>query len=450
MYIGFDYGTANCAAAIMKNGKPILLPIDNNQPYIASSLAAPTREAVSESLFRHHNIQPSDETGHSVLRRAIQANRLEDIDVEKDSVQFGQAALNLYLSDPEETYFVKSPKSFLGSSGLQDVQISFFEDLVCSMMLNVKQKSEQQIQADITQTVIGRPINFQGVNEGEANQQAERILRNAATRAGFKDIAFQYEPVAAGIEFESQLTRDKLVLVVDIGGGTTDCSMITMGPTWVNSEDRSASLLAHSGCRVGGNDLDIALAYQQIMPLFGKDLISKQGLAMPIVQFWNPVAINNVAAQNDFYAKSNLKVLKELQRTVNEPALFDRLAYLHEYKLGHHVVRQAEQLKITLSDETTATSPFELDDETLMAFCDQNAFCEAIEVSTGKIVALIDEAVTQAGKKPDMIFVTGGSARSPQLRQRIQAQLPNTEIVAGDFFGSVTAGLARWAETCFR
>ncbi len=100
------------------------------------------------------------------------------------------------------------------------------------MMSNVKRHAETHLGQSITQTVIGRPVNFLGRGGDASNRQAEGILSRAATRAGFKDVEFQFEPVAAGLEYESSLTEDKNVLVVDIGGGTTDCSFIQMGPSW--------------------------------------------------------------------------------------------------------------------------------------------------------------------------------------------------------------------------
>ncbi|MCC4820089.1 molecular chaperone, partial [Vibrio lentus] len=186
----------------------------------------------------------------------IALNREESIDLVPDDMAFGQAALDLYLEDPRDVYYVKSPKSFLGASGLHDVQVSFFEDLVCAMMANIKHQAELTTQEQIKQAVIGRPINFHGRGGEEANRQAEDILSRAAKRAGFLDIAFQFEPVAAGLDYESTLTENQTVLVVDIGGGTTDCSLLEMGPTWSGKADRTQSLLAHSGQRVGGNDLD--------------------------------------------------------------------------------------------------------------------------------------------------------------------------------------------------
>lgn len=112
MYIGFDYGTANCSVAMMDNGQPKLLPLEGDSFYIPSTISAPTRESVSEYLFRFMDTKPKDTLGEQVLRRAINFNREEDIELQSGDVMFGQQALDTYLSDPQEVYYVKSPKSF--------------------------------------------------------------------------------------------------------------------------------------------------------------------------------------------------------------------------------------------------------------------------------------------------------------------------------------------------
>ncbi|HCH02789.1 MAG TPA: molecular chaperone [Vibrio sp.] len=449
MFIGFDYGTANCSVAMMENGNPRLLPLEGDSHFIPSTICAPTRESVAEYLYRFMQVQPKDTAGEQALRRAINLNREEDIELQLGDVQFGQQALDTYLSDPQEVYYVKSPKSFLGASGLHATQLVFFEDLVCSMMKNIKSQAELSSQQDITQAVIGRPINFHGRGGEGANRQAESILLHAATRAGFKDIEFQFEPVAAGLEYESTLSQNQTVLVVDIGGGTTDCSLIEMGPGWQQKTDRTESLLGHSGQRVGGNDLDIYLAFKQIMPLFGFGSQMNSGIEMPITQFWNPIAINNVVAQKGFYEAANFKSLKLLQKEAKEPAKLARLLAAYQHTLGYQIVRKAEEAKIGLSDTQKHSLIIPVASEVLELDISLEQMVEAVDTPVQKMMDLVTEVMKQASKKPDVIFMTGGSARSHFLRQALEQQLPNVPIVSGNYFGSVTAGLARWAQTVF-
>lgn len=330
------------------------------------------------------------------------------------------------------------------------MQLSFFEDLVCAMMANIKQKAELHLQHTITDTVIGRPINFHGRGGELANQQAEAILIKAAKRAGFKNIAFQFEPVAAGLEYEAALTQDQTILVVDIGGGTTDCSLINMGPSYQGKTDRTASLLAHTGQRIGGNDLDIYLALKQLMDSFGMSSQTVSGIKMPISQFWNPIAINNVEAQKEFYAKQNLTALNRLRQEAQEPEKLLRLIEVYNETLGYRLVRRAEEAKIALSDSENYLAHIELMNETLEINIHRDQMVEAIESPKSKMIELVKEAVTQGGVQPNAIFMTGGSAQSPVLCQAIKQELPNIPIVRGNDFGSVTAGLTRWAEICFR
>ena len=127
-------------------------------------------------------------------------------------------------------------------------------------------------------------------------------------------------------------------------------------------------------------------------------------------------------------------------------------AYLEVYHqtLGYSIVRKAEEAKIALSDEPTYLARIALSKELLEVNIGRDQLIDAIESPKAKMIELVKEAVTQGGVQPDAIFVTGGSARSPILHQAIQEQLPNIPIVRGDDFGSVTAGLARWAQTCFK
>ncbi|MDC9594743.1 molecular chaperone [Xenorhabdus sp. IM139775] len=449
MFIGFDYGTSNCAVAEMIGDTPQLIAIENDNFYMPSALAAPSRESVSEHLFRHWNIKPSNQAGEQLLRSAVAANREEGIELLPEDIVFGQQALARYLEDPQDIYYVKSPKSFLGAMGLRETQISFFEDLVCAMMANIKQQVEANKQQAVEDVVIGRPINFHGRGGDKSNQQAEGILLNAAKRAGFRHIEFQFEPVAAGLEYEATLTEDKTVLIVDIGGGTTDCSVIQMGPSWQGQPERNDSLLAHAGQRIGGNDLDIHLTFKQLMHPFGLGSKVASGIEMPLTQFWNPIAINDIQAQKEFYSRQNLATLKSMHRDAQEPEKLARLLKVYQDTLGYSLVRSAEEAKIALSGQSEHCVKLNLLSEMIEVNIQRDQMIAAIESTKEKMAKLVSEAVAQSGTQPDVIFMTGGSASSPILRQAVEQELPGIPLVGGNYFGSVTTGLARWAKICF-
>ena len=450
MFIGFDYGTANCSVAVMRDGQPHLLKMENNSTLLPSMLCAPTREAVSEWLYRHHDVATTDDETQALLRRAMRYNREEDIEVNANSVQFGLASLGHYIDDPEEVYFVKSPKSFLGASGLKPQQVALFEDLVCAMMLHIRNQAQSQLPEAITQAVIGRPINFQGLGGDDANTQAQGILERAAKRAGFQDVVFQYEPVAAGLDYEATLQEEKRVLVVDIGGGTTDCSLLLMGPQWHQRADRENSLLGHSGCRVGGNDLDIALAFKHLMPLLGMGGETEKGIALPILPWWNAVAINDVPAQSEFYSSANGRLLNDLVRDAQEADKVALLLKVWRERLSYRLVRSAEESKIALSDQNIVTAAIPFISETLATDISQHGLETALNQPLARILEQVQLALENAQEKPDVIYLTGGSARSPLIKKALAAQLPGIPIAGGDDFGSVTAGLARWADVVFR
>jgi len=450
--IGFDYGTSNCSVAIMVDGQPQIVPL-MSQNNIASNLYAPDRDIITHWLHQqlkgeqHSNFKSDRVIQLQKSQRALRELAFDGID---SDLVFGKAALDKYLEDPEEGYYIKSPKSFLGASGLAPAQIQLFEDIVAAMMSNVKNLTEEKLGHEITQTVIGRPINFQGLHGEESNKQAINVLTNAAKRIGFKDVEFQFEPVAAGFEFETSLTKETRVLVVDIGGGTSDCSMLLMGPEFSNNDDRSQHLLAHSGVRIAGNDFDIQLALQGIMPSLGMNSLLKTGKPIPTSSFYQALAINNINEQTAFYSAKNRRDLIQLSRDAKETAIVERLVTVHDHKLSYQLVNAAEQAKIALSEQNKQTIYLNDISDGLTSEVNKETLRLANKRTLESIADLMKSAVNQAQCQPEVIFVTGGTAKSPVLSEFLQQQMPNIPIVVGDHFGSVTSGLARWADKIYR
>ena len=170
------------------------------------------------------------------------------------------------------------------------------------------------------------------------------------------------------------------------------------------------------------------------MPLLGMGGETEKGIALPILPWWNAVAINDVPAQSDFYSSANGRLLNDLVRDAREPEKVALLQKVWRQRLSYRLVRSAEESKIALSSvaETRASLPF-ISDELATLISQQ-----------------VQLALDNAQEKPDVIYLTGGSARSPLIKKALTEQLPGIPIAGGDDFGSVTAGLARWAEVVFR
>ncbi|ROS05045.1 putative chaperone protein [Sinobacterium caligoides] len=459
MISGFDYGTSNCAIGVLNNkdnqhSAVELLPLERGHAFIPSALYAIERELICENVARligNKTLQPDYlnlRSNQLNLARAVRSR--EGISADEQSLFIGLDAFDEYQAMTGEGYFVKSPKSFLGASGLRSEFLAFFEDIVTAMMQGIKQRAEKHLGDSITHTVIGRPVNFQGRDAEASNRQAIDILTIAAKRAGFQSIEFLFEPLAAGLDFEAKLTEDKTVLVVDVGGGTTDCAMVRMGPSFRDNELRENDFLGHSGERIGGNDLDIQLAGRSLMPVFGMESLLKNGLPMPTQTFWDAVSTNDVAAQTVFNSMQTEQRIQQWLLDSTEPELIQRLIKFRAEKQNYQLVRSAEQCKISLSDNMLCAVELSYIEEQLRCDVSREQFASAIERPLAKMTELMDEAILQAGQQPDLIYITGGSAKSPVIRQAIQQQLGDIEVVDGDHFGSVAAGLTVWANKVFR
>jgi len=457
MYSGFDFGTSNCALGVFDNLSQVqLVPLEQKNSFIPSTLYSYERELICEFVAKRiTEANPKQnylDLRKSQVRQALRVRKDHDIREDEQSLFFGHEAFEQYIDLPSEGYFIKSPKSFLGASGLRNEFVQFFEDIVTAMMQNIKHRAEQHLKQEITQTVIGRPVNFQGLNAEKSNQQAIQILETSAKRAGFKNIEFLYEPIAAGLDFESDLQRNTKVLVVDIGGGTTDCAMVMMGPDYRNKNERKDDFLGHTGERVGGNDLDIQLAGRELMPVFGMMSQLKNGLPMPTQLFWDAVSTNDAGAQSNYNHPETERALRQLMLDTTEPKLLQRFIELRHKKQNYQIVRIAESTKIALSDTVQYTVKFDDLSPSLSQvehIVSREKLTEAIERPLSKMIELMKEAVAQSGTKPELVYVTGGSAKSVILKEAIRSTFGEIETVDGDHFGSVASGLTIWANKIF-
>jgi hypothetical chaperone protein len=364
---------------------------------------------------------------------------------EDEEASYGRAALADYLAGYEGR-LMRSLKSLLGTS-LIDGQTEVagralpFRMLLAQFIGEVKRRAEREAGREFTSAVFGRPVFFIDDNR-QADQLAQDTLAEIARAVGFRDISFQYEPIAAAFDYESQIDREELVLIADIGGGTSDFSLVRLGPQRAARAERRDDILATGGVHIGGTDFDKYLSLAAVMPLLGYGSTLRSGADIPSSYYFNLATWHTI---NQAYSRKSIAQLADLVRDAREPAKLERLQHLIDGRAGHWLALKVEEGKIALSDAASAT--LDLDrlapPETLVLQRQQ------FEHAIGQLVDSVDRTVLQlladAGVAPDAVdtvFFTGGSSGVGLLRERIGALVPGARRVEGDLFGSIGAGLA--------
>ncbi|MBP0619741.1 Hsp70 family protein [Cupriavidus consociatus] len=360
-------------------------------------------------------------------------------------VSYGRAALGDYLAGYEGR-LMRSLKSLLGTSMMDDStevmgQAMPFRKLLAHFIRELKSRAEQAGGTTFSHAVLGRPVFF--IDEDPAaDRLAEETLAEIARDAGFAEIAFQYEPIAAAFDYEAGISREELVLVADIGGGTSDFSLVRLSPERARKTDRREDILANGGVHIGGTDFDRALSLARAMPLLGLGSQLRNGKAMPSSQYFDLASWHTI---NYVYTRKAWSVVMDNYRDAADTVSLDRLVRLIRERAGHWLAIQVEGAKIALSDAASTEVDLHRLEQGLMLTITRDEFDASIE----KLVARTEKTVQQllvdagvAGNGVDTIFFTGGSSSVPLLRQRLAALLPQARCVEGDRFGSIGSGLA--------
>lgn len=372
---------------------------------------------------------------------------------EDDRTRFGRAGLNDYLAGYEGR-LMRSLKSLLGSSlidGSTEVngRALKFRELLQQFIAELRRRATQENGADLEHVVLGRPVFFVD-DDPLADKQAENTLAEIARAVGFRDISFQYEPIAAAFHYETTIQDEQLVLVADIGGGTSDFSVIRLSPQRAQHIDRQADLLANGGVHVGGTDFDRLLSLDSVMPLLGYRSRLKSSLEMPSNIFFNLATWHTI---NSAYTRQVYAEQRELALEAQEPDKVARLLTLIDKRAGHWLANEVEQGKIALSDQECATLRLDYLEAGLAQGITRRDFDAATASLVGKVETTVQALLRDAGIAADAIdtvLFTGGSSGIPRLREQIAALLPQARAVECDPFGSIGAGLAVEAARRYR
>jgi hypothetical chaperone protein len=412
---GLDFGTSNSTVAVVAEARPHLVPIENDNTTIPSAV-----------FF-------------STVRRGP---------------AFGREAIRRY-TDGEPGRFMRAIKSILGhglfheETPLQGKKVPLSQVLTL-FLRHLKAKAEQYIDDEICDVVLGRPVQFIEGNP-EADQQAQRDLQSAARGLGFRNIEFQYEPIAAALDYEQTVAKEQIVFVVDIGGGTADFSIVKVSPTGARKSDRYDDILANKGIRVGGTDFDRMLSIAHVMPLLGLGSRMRDGgLELPKWIYYDLATWSQIPF---LYSQKTMTFLRSLRYDAEKQDLIDRLVRVIDRQDGHRVADTVEHAKIALTAEPATVADLMYVEPDLGVSIDRSHLGHAIEPGVRRIEQTIAETVTAANLASSQIqavFLTGGSSMIPVIRDRISRFFGNATLVHGDMFGSVGKGLGLDAFRKFR
>lgn len=412
---GLDFGTSNSAIGLMRDGVPTLAPVEGEDTLIPSAV-----------FFDYET---------------------------KGRVLFGNEAIATYVGQ-HDGRLMRALKSILGSPLIDEKtalgsRMVALTEVVEIFVRRLKTKAEEYTGEEMSAVVHGRPVRFVE-NDDAADAKAERVLERIARRVGFRDVAFVYEPIAAAYHYEETVTREETVLIADIGGGTSDFTVIRIGPQRRAIIERNGDILSNAGVRIGGTDFDTLLSLAAVMPLLGLGShLFEKNLPMPNSLYFELATWPTI---NFTYTFQNERTLLELVAGSREPEKVARLLKVIRARLGHRIAFAVEDAKISLSDEISVPLPLEFIETALEGTATRRRFEEAIAAKTDRLHTTAAKCIKDAGLTRDSIqtiFFTGGSSRVPAVRDAIMRAAPVARPSSGSDFLSVALGLTREAHKRF-
>lgn len=357
-------------------------------------------------------------------------------------VLIGHEAVEKYVGDGMKGRFIKSIKRVLSNKSFQNTLINGvrydLSDLVSLILIELKKRADAYLGEEVKSVILGRPVFFDD-DDQERDILAQKRLEMAAKQAGFSTIHFQLEPIAAAFTYEKSLKEKQKVLVADLGGGTTDFTLIELDPRKHHSTDRRQDILGTGGIYLGGDAFDAAFMWDKGTPHFGRGVKystrPEQWLDLPLSLFLNITSWEKMIFFN------STKVLQDLKRyyfqSKNHPKV-KNLIDLIEGNLGYSIFREIEKVKVDLSAQPQADfqfAPSGIDEPIL-----EQDFNAIIAPDLQKIENYLEKFL--GDHQVDSVFLTGGTSLVPAVQALFQKRFGAEKIHSGDNFISVTKGLA--------
>ncbi|MEM8973774.1 MAG: Hsp70 family protein [Pseudomonadota bacterium] len=363
-----------------------------------------------------------------------------------DMTVFGQEALDQYFAR-EPGRYLRAIKSMLGTSLFEEkTQVKTkrydFGEIIASFLRFLRTAAAEGREALPCSVVLGRPAFFVD-DDSEADAMAEAQLETAAKAAGFETVSFQFEPIAAALDYEQSVNAEEIAFVADIGGGTSDFSVVRVSPERAQSNDRRRDILGYGGVHIGGTDFDRQLALTSVMPELGlNSRLRQKGMDAPSWYFYDLATWQRIGF---LYEPKVLSEVRSVLRDSAEPDKIKLLLRILEQRQGHDLLASIENAKIGLSHADTAVLALSDILSDLELEVTRKDLFSAIAENLQRIQTRISDVLAEAGLQPaqvSAVFLTGGTTRMPSVRDAITTALPGARVIEGNAFGSVATGLA--------
>jgi hypothetical chaperone protein len=365
----------------------------------------------------------------------------------------GPQAIEQYLEAEHKGRLIQSLKSYLSSRLLTGTEVLgrhyTLEDLISRMLGDLRLHAERQFGVQVREAMVGRPVRYVGAENDEDEAYALGRLRRAFELAGWERVEFEMEPVAAAYAYESTLDHDELIMIGDFGGGTSDFSLLHVGPGVRRRGRRAEDLLGNSGLGLAGDAFDARIVRKLVSPALGSQSMARSGKKiLPVLpaciyanlERWHYLSFLRTRAVTDMLRGARARAL--------EPEKIELLTMLVEEDLGYQLHQSVQRVKFELSRSDRAEFHFREAALELRVAVTRAEFEGWISEELEKIEQCVDGLLTSSGvdaKTVDRVFLTGGTSFVPAVRRIFESRFGRERVLTGNEFTSVASGLARRA-----
>ena len=420
MHIGIDFGTTNSSLAAATDKGEVTL------------IRFPWQEAFTESYRSLLYLERWREAGRSTIKSWS-----------------GPEGIRKFLDSDDKGRLVQSLKSFLTSRSLTTTEIfgrQFqLEELIARILRDIRSAAEKQLGVAVRNVVAGRPVRFVGSDSDEDDAYAEGRLRIAFKKAGFEQVEFEFEPVGAAYHYESTLDHDELIVIGDFGGGTSDFSLLRVGPSARKMARKSREVLGNEGVALAGDAFDAKIVRHLVSPALGAGtMLNSNGKLLPVPN-WVYFKLERWHHLSFLKSRETLTMLQSVATQALAPEQIRALLYLIEHDLGYPLHQAVQKVKAQLSSSDKAAFSFQDGDVELSEMVSRARFESWISDELQAIEQAVDRLLKSGGvpaQDVDKVFLTGGSSFVPAVRRVFSSRFGDAKIQTGGEFTSVARGLA--------